>query len=341
MKYTAKQIVDRALKLADVANTDYISHQEQVDYLNDSFKDLYQLIINKGDSQFIKEVELGAAYNTNEYTEYELPWDLYRVKCIQDKYSGREILRKASTESVNSGTYDIINDKLRIYGFSGSHLMMTYYIVPPYLSYPNKSVDIDEISIIATAKNSALVDNGDSTLSIVNLLTKDVVSTFEWTNTTDSIYLGNGHFFYYNKWYNFKGEEIGTSPHGVGVAYDDKWNVLSYTTDRTIESRTSVLKQLSEQDTIQPRLLYDGNDIGFYGKKLYVNQVEVAEMDDSITALLPTSCMFNDCKVFVITCGYKLYYALFSPLHTVVSIEEIDMNGQELLWFVDYVNRTL
>ena len=335
MKYLASNIVNRALKLADVANTDFIGYDEQIQYLNDSFKDLFQVLINKGDSQFVKEVELGGAYSTNNYAEYELPWDLYRIKCIQDKYSGREILRKATTESINSGTYDIVNDKLRIYGFSGSHLMMTYYITPPYLSYPNKSIDIDEVSIVSTAKNSALIDNGDGTLSVVNLLTKDVVSTFEWADNTDSIVLGNGHFFYDNKWYNFRGEEIGVSPHGVGVVYDDKWNILSYTTDLTIESRTTVLKQLNE-DPIQPRILYDGNDIGFYGKKLYVNQAEVAEMDSNITAILPTNCIFNDCKVFIIACGQKLYYALFSPLYTVVSIEEIELYGQETLWFIDY-----
>lgn len=334
MKYLASNIVSRSLKLADVANTDFIGYEEKLQYLNDSFKDLFQLLINKGDSQFVKEVELGGAYSTNTYTEYELPWDLYRIKCIQDKYSGREILRKATTESINSGTYDIVNNKLRIYGFSGSHLMMTYYITPPYLSYPNKSIDIDEVSIVSTAKNSALIDNGDGTLSVVNLLTKDAVSTFEWSDNTDSITLGNGHFFYDNKWYNFMGDELSTSPHGVGVVYDDKWNVLSFA-DNTIINRQNVILKTIE-GTIQPRLLYDGNDIGFYNKQLYVNQVAIAEMDSNITAILPTNCIFNDCKVFIIACGQKLYYALFSPLYTVVSIEEIELGGQAPLWSIDY-----
>ena len=46
MKYTAKRIIERALSLADLTNTDFLSHQEFTDYLNDSWKSLYQIFIN-------------------------------------------------------------------------------------------------------------------------------------------------------------------------------------------------------------------------------------------------------------------------------------------------------
>lgn len=345
MKYIASQIVERAKKLADIANTDYISHQEDVDYLNDAFKDLYQLIINKGDTQFVKEVELGGAYNSNDYTEYVMPWDLYQIKTIQDKFSGREILRKSTTESVNSGTYDVVNNKLRVYGYAGQNLVMTYYIVPPFLSFPDKTFNIDNYDIISVAVNSALVNNRDGTLSVINLLTKAVVSTFEWSNPTSGIVLGNGHFFYDNKWYDLNGDEIGSVDSLINVLHDDHWNVLvygNYDGEYKVVNRNgrTILSYGDTEPEYAPRAIYKDIDISFDDTILYVKQQAMWDMEEPVAGIVSTSNMFNDCKVFYVAtesgAGFKLYYALLSPKCEIVDVELIETEEQDALFALNY-----
>ena len=67
MKYTAKRIIDRALSLVDLHNTDFLSHQELTDYLNDSWKSLYQISINSSDKVFVCETALKQAGGISEY----------------------------------------------------------------------------------------------------------------------------------------------------------------------------------------------------------------------------------------------------------------------------------
>lgn len=58
MKYTSNQVIKRALNLADISNTDFLTHEEQIQYINDAWQTVYQWLINKGDKQFVKEVYL-------------------------------------------------------------------------------------------------------------------------------------------------------------------------------------------------------------------------------------------------------------------------------------------
>lgn len=152
MKYRASEIVNRALALADLSNTDFISNEEQIAYLNDSWKEFYQLLINKGDKQFVKEVQL---YPTNGFgvAEYNLPDDLYQIQSIRSN-NGRVITRRAESESETSGTYEIINDTIRLYGVAGN-IIMTYYTVPEFITVPDKTIlsEIDYGQINGTTNN--------------------------------------------------------------------------------------------------------------------------------------------------------------------------------------------
>ena len=85
MKYTADQIIERALNLADIANTDFLTHREQLQYLNDAWQTVYQWLINKGDKQFVKEVYLEIAAASNDWTEYLIPADLYQIKSLKNR----------------------------------------------------------------------------------------------------------------------------------------------------------------------------------------------------------------------------------------------------------------
>ena len=86
MKYLASQIIERAERLADISNTDFLTYKEKGQYLQDAWTSVYQQLINKGDKQFVKEVELmNSGSSVGEWTEYELPDDLFQICSVKNK----------------------------------------------------------------------------------------------------------------------------------------------------------------------------------------------------------------------------------------------------------------
>ena len=51
MIYTTKDLLKRALDLCDCANTDFLSNEEKERYLNESYAELYQKAIDRGDDR--------------------------------------------------------------------------------------------------------------------------------------------------------------------------------------------------------------------------------------------------------------------------------------------------
>ena len=86
MNYTARQLITRAKNLADLRNTSFLDHDELTQYINDSFTTVYNWLIQKGDTQFVKEVELSSGNGVGEYTEYELPKDLYIINLLRNRF---------------------------------------------------------------------------------------------------------------------------------------------------------------------------------------------------------------------------------------------------------------
>ena len=128
MQYTASEIIERAKNLADCGNTDFLSEKEATQYINDAFAYVYQKLINRGDSFFVKKM-------TNINTgEYKLPHDFYQLRSIKDPYSGFVLTRKAGNSPMNEAGYSIINGKLIIGGTALHNLEVTYYPKPMYIT---------------------------------------------------------------------------------------------------------------------------------------------------------------------------------------------------------------
>lgn len=188
MKYKASEVIKRALDLADIQNTDFLSYRENAHYINDAWKQLYQWLINKGDKQFVKEVRLAGGSGFG-FLEYEIPEDLYQIQSIKS-VSGYIVPRKTDSESINSGTYDVVNNKLRLYGCS-SDLILTYYTVPVWITYPDKTIsaEVPEGKIVARYGNNVLIlvnkeysDNSiQYTFIIKNLITNEVAGNISFT----------------------------------------------------------------------------------------------------------------------------------------------------------------
>lgn len=175
MRYTSNQIIQRALNLADIANTDFLTHEEQIQYINDAWQTVYQWLINKGDKQFVKEVYLENSAASNDWTEYSLPNDLYQIKSLKNRITGDLVLRQSESESINSGKYEIVNDKIRLYGNTNCPLLLTYWTAPTFITFPDKAidVDIDTNAILSSCFDSVLLEDGN----VINCRTGEAITT--------------------------------------------------------------------------------------------------------------------------------------------------------------------
>ena len=137
IKYTTKDIVNRAKQLADLNNSDFISWNENINLLNENWQKIYQQLIDNGDKTFIKEFE------TVSLNKMKRPCDFYQLFSVELIPSCRQILRKAKSESESSLTYDIENDYLILYGTVSEKIRIKYIPIPQTLTLQNETKDID------------------------------------------------------------------------------------------------------------------------------------------------------------------------------------------------------
>lgn len=125
MTYTASDIINRAKNLADAGNTDFISYEEAMRYINDAYSEIYQKAIDIGDDFFVKRFTVGAGST-------KLPNDFYGLRCIKEPYSGFLLKRKALDAAFNEPGYNIINGRLTIAG--NSNYECSYYPLPKFIT---------------------------------------------------------------------------------------------------------------------------------------------------------------------------------------------------------------
>lgn len=139
MIYNTKDLIDRALDLADCANTSFLSHREMERYLNEAYNEVYQMAINHGDDNFVKHLALNPRGRTR------LPKDFYALRCVKDR-NGYMYKRLSLDSTSNEPGYNIINNELVISG-NGTATDVTYYPMPKHLTiqFDEKRLDfIDE-----------------------------------------------------------------------------------------------------------------------------------------------------------------------------------------------------
>lgn len=264
MKYKASEIAYRAKQLADLTNTDFISNEEDIYYINDAWKEFYQLLINKGDKQFVKEVEL-AGSTINGQVEYSMPDDCYQILSIKNNYG--IITRKADSESDTSNTYEVVNNKIRLYGTQG-HIVMTYYTVPEFITLPDKTIET-ELTYNTASTFTDYIQNSfiNSENNVYNARTSELVVT-----TDNSLILKGGKLGVYNNTlYDFDGNILINDLPSNGRIIDSngiKWTRGSGTTWQSIAD-TMTIPAYTEGVMFR-----DGSVVGILNNKLYLYQNE-------------------------------------------------------------------
>lgn len=137
LKYSANDIVEKAMALADLQNSDFITFKEKIQYLNDSYVSMYNKMIDYGDNLFTEIVKVSG-------DESELPSDFYQLREVFVMHNKNKTLitPKPLNQSLNDLSYELINNTLKIYGRHEGELFYSYYKVPQTLIVAPERKDI-------------------------------------------------------------------------------------------------------------------------------------------------------------------------------------------------------
>ena len=102
LHYKASEIVQRAMTLANLQNSSFISATENRQVINDAFWALYQVMIDAGEVSMLKQIK----HPVFTDGEYKLPDDFYQLYSVRDNY-GNGVLRKNKNTIKNGKCYDI------------------------------------------------------------------------------------------------------------------------------------------------------------------------------------------------------------------------------------------
>ena len=188
---TASKLIRRAKQIADIANSDFLNYEELTEYLNASWKNVYQTVIQYNLNVFTVEANLVGSGGV-----YKLPFDCYQIKSVKNPYTGVEIPRKADSASMYGSHYEIVNDNL-ILGNTCGPVTITYWRKPYFLTFPNATVETtynkaEDKEILDVCKDAILIKDAENKYYIKSLLTDSKLDlSFIEPDEYEKIYLGN------------------------------------------------------------------------------------------------------------------------------------------------------
>lgn len=173
--YNASDIVRRAMSLADIENSDFITFSDKISLLNEAYQTLYQKSLNKDVNAFVRYI------NTRDKV-IQLPRDFYQLKAVtlgRDK-DVKVILRRPANASFSTLSYDMVNNTLQINGeTSGGTICVEYFPVPTTLTFPNVTKNLELQNVLDMHKDIYL-EQDDTGVYIKTLSDTDYVKRVEF-----------------------------------------------------------------------------------------------------------------------------------------------------------------
>ena len=188
---TSSKLIRRAKQIADISNSDFLNYEELTEYLNCSWKNVYQTVIQYNLNVFTVEANLVGSGGV-----YKLPFDCYQIKSIKNPYTGIEIPRKSDSASMYGSHYEIVNDNL-ILGNTCGPVSITYWRKPYFLTFPNATIETkynkaEDKEILDVCKDAILIKDAENKYYIKSLLTDSKLDlSFIEPDKYEKIYLGN------------------------------------------------------------------------------------------------------------------------------------------------------
>lgn len=168
--YKSSDIVKRAMQLADLENSDFISFSEKISVLNEAYQQLYQKSINANDNAFVEII------HTNK-TKIKLPNDFYQLKSINLNNGGyiTTVLRRPSNQTTNQLSYDLLNNEIIINGYCSGDICIEYYPIPKTLTLPNNQKNLTVSNKILALRDNIYVSiNSDNNVLVGDITDSEI-----------------------------------------------------------------------------------------------------------------------------------------------------------------------
>ena len=161
------EIVKRAQQIADLENSSFISWAENVNLLNEAYRDIFQKAINANVKHWLKDWVLKDGESIGENaTRYKLPSDFYTLYSINEKGTNRNLFKKSTNETTDGFKYDIENGYLIVYGAMRKDVIAKYYKAPKKLYYKGEEIETE-----ATVESGVFTDCADNLIVQYNATT--------------------------------------------------------------------------------------------------------------------------------------------------------------------------
>lgn len=134
--YKVSDLFRRAKQLADLEGSDFITWNEAVNCINESYIGLFQKLIAMGDNSYVKD------YHTTK--SEPLPSDFWQLKGVYLWNNGNleTINRRADNNGIHHLSYELKNGNLELYG-SPNDVYVQYYPKPMTLIMPPLDKEIN------------------------------------------------------------------------------------------------------------------------------------------------------------------------------------------------------
>lgn len=218
------EIVKRAQQIADLENSSFISWEENVNLLNEAYRDIFQKAINANVKYWLKDWELsGGEFIGENAVRYKLPNDFYTLYSINEKGTGRNLFKKSTNEATDGFKYDIENGYLIVYGAMRKDIVVKYYVNPQKLYYQGEDIetgaDLSNVGATSTCDNLIVwYDHGNNKATIYDIKTeteKEITLTVTYDSLVFFEACKNGLVFVVSesgenkiKVYDYSGNEI-------------------------------------------------------------------------------------------------------------------------------------
>ena len=231
IKYTSKDIIDRAEQLADLQNSDFISDSEKSALLNESWNTLYQKIINANDRTFIKSVSVADGYR--------LPQDFYQLSSLYVTKDHQQINRVNASQMHG---YSITNGTLLLsHEYDDIEVTLEYFPTPKTIFY-NSGKKVSR-SFVETPK---LIVDDDVYVTTTNKIYSYSSEMQIGTATPSGLVCSNGYITReseVNKFYNLEGSLVRSS----SLPFVIKGNTVTYDVIKTDENLSDYVAAIMDE----------------------------------------------------------------------------------------------
>jgi hypothetical protein len=307
-KYTTSELIRRALNLADLRNSDFLSYGEHFHYINDAYRTVYQDALNAGEQLYVKECLLDGSGSR----EYDIPDDLYQIIAITNN-EGDAVRRKDPRQAESTTGYEIKNNKLVLSNVFGG-AVLKYIPVPETLTFRAPSKEVEIPIDVVSGYDTKVVDNKGN---IYDISTGEyIVNTENEDPIYDFVVMGKNSFIAKPEndehcyLYNFNGTSFGIYDkplltddgrfihgpdeqveHSVGCVSDDGTAKFYWVTDDdgyAIKYNDTVISEKMENTHPLRYLYWDGKNACIYQNYLINENGDVFLLDMQEGILLKT-----------------------------------------------------